>query len=251
MVSAILSLLALAATSASALKVTSPTSSDVWTVGDAQTVTWETVSSDQDTFNIYLSNMASYPSTTILLASDVSSSAGSADIDGSKLTTGTAFTINFTNGTETEQIYAQSVSQPYLLIYSLIFFFYFFGLRAFLSMRRGMVLLYIYILSRTWDIQKNNLHVISEGGGGEREIMGQSLLIMNESLSFRGKIEPVQHYRGHHLVFIFQFVCFFHGCLFYVFWYARHVHLVHGVYSVNGGGHLLLLLCRCQYHRRC
>lgn len=115
MVSAILSLLALAATSASALKVTSPTSSDVWTVGDAQTVTWETVSSDQDTFNIYLSNMASYPSTTILLASDVSASAGSADIDGSKLTTGTAFTINFTNGTETEQIYAQSVSH---LIYS-------------------------------------------------------------------------------------------------------------------------------------
>lgn len=110
MVSAILSLLALAATSASALKVTSPTSSDVWTAGDAQTVTWETVSSDQDTFNIYLSNMASYPSTTILLASDVSADAGSADIDGSKLTTGTAFTINFTNGTETEQIYAQSVS---------------------------------------------------------------------------------------------------------------------------------------------
>lgn len=110
MVSAILSLLALAATSASALKVTSPTSSDVWSVGDAQTVTWESVSSDQDTFNIYLSNMASYPTTTILLASDVSSSAGSADIDGSKLTTGTAFTINFTNGTETEQIYAQSVS---------------------------------------------------------------------------------------------------------------------------------------------
>lgn len=109
MVSSILSLLALAA-AASALKVTSPTSSDVWTVGEAQTITWDTVSSDQDTFNIYLSNMASYPSTTILLASDVSSSAGSADIDGSKLTTGDSFTINFTNGTETEQIYAQSVS---------------------------------------------------------------------------------------------------------------------------------------------
>ncbi|KAJ4397720.1 hypothetical protein N0V93_001955 [Gnomoniopsis smithogilvyi] len=107
MVSSILSVLAFAA-AVSALKVTSPTSSDVWTVGDSQTVTWETVSSDQDTFNIYLSNMASYPSTTILLASDVSSSAGSADIDGSKLTSGDSFTINFTNGTETEQIYAQS-----------------------------------------------------------------------------------------------------------------------------------------------
>lgn len=110
MVSSLLSVLALAAAAVSALKVTSPTSSDVWTVGDSQTVTWDSVSTDQDTFNIYLSNMASYPTTTILLASDVSASAGSADIDGSKLTTGNSFTINFTNGTETEQIYAQSVS---------------------------------------------------------------------------------------------------------------------------------------------
>lgn len=109
MVSTLLSLLALAATSA-ALKVTSPTSSDVWTVGDSETITWDVVSSDQDSFNIYLSNMASYPSTTILLASDVSSDAGSAKIDGSKLVSGDSFTINFTNGTETEQIYAQSVS---------------------------------------------------------------------------------------------------------------------------------------------
>lgn len=109
MVSALLPLLALAATSA-ALQVTSPTSSSVWTVGDSETIKWDTVSSDQDSFNIYLSNMASYPSTMILLASDVSSSAGSATIDGSKLTSGDSFTINFTNGTETEQIYAQSVS---------------------------------------------------------------------------------------------------------------------------------------------
>lgn len=98
------------ASAAAALKLTSPTSSDVWTVGEDQTVTWDVVSSDQDSFNIYLSNMASYPSTTILLASDVESSAGSATVDGSKLTAGDSFTINFTNGTETEQIYAQSVS---------------------------------------------------------------------------------------------------------------------------------------------
>lgn len=102
-------ILALASVAA-ALKVTSPSSSSVWSVGKDETVTWDAVSSDQDTFNIYLSNMASYPSTTILLASDVSSSAGSATIDGSKLTEGDSFTINFTNGTETEQIYAQSVS---------------------------------------------------------------------------------------------------------------------------------------------
>lgn len=108
MVSSVL-ILALAS-AAAALKLTSPTSSDVWTVGEKQTVTWDAVSSDQDSFNIYLSNMASYPSTTILLASDVESSAGSATIDGSKLTAGDSFTINFTNGTETEQIYAQSVS---------------------------------------------------------------------------------------------------------------------------------------------
>lgn len=109
MVSVRLALLALASTAA-ALSVTSPTSSDVWTVGESQTVTWDTVSSDQSTFNIYLSNMVSYPSTTILLASDVSKSAGKATIDGSKLTAGDSFTINFTNGTETEQLYAQSVS---------------------------------------------------------------------------------------------------------------------------------------------
>lgn len=102
-------ILALASVAA-ALKVTSPSSSSVWSVGKDETVTWDAVTSDQDTFNIYLSNMASYPSTTILLASDVSSSAGSATIDGSKLTEGDSFTINFTNGTETEQIYAQSVS---------------------------------------------------------------------------------------------------------------------------------------------
>lgn len=108
MVSSVL-ILALAS-AAAALKLTSPTSSDIWTVGEDQTVTWDAVSSDQDSFNIYLSNMASYPSTTILLASDVQSSAGSASVDGSKLTAGDSFTINFTNGTETEQIYAQSVS---------------------------------------------------------------------------------------------------------------------------------------------
>ncbi|KUI70792.1 hypothetical protein VM1G_06490 [Cytospora mali] len=102
-----LTLLALAS-GVIALQVTSPTSSDVWTVGDSETITWNTVSSDQDSFNIYLSNMASYPSQTILLASDVSSSAGSAKVDGSKLVAGNSFTINFTNGTETEQIYAQS-----------------------------------------------------------------------------------------------------------------------------------------------
>lgn len=104
-----LTLLALAS-GAIALQVTSPDKSTVWTAGDSETITWDTVSSDQDTFNIYLSNFASYPTTTVLLASDVSSSSGSAKVDGSKLTAGNAFTINFTNGTETEQIYAQSVS---------------------------------------------------------------------------------------------------------------------------------------------
>ncbi|PSR97252.1 Ser-Thr-rich glycosyl-phosphatidyl-inositol-anchored membrane family-domain-containing protein [Coniella lustricola] len=102
-----LNLLALAAVAA-ALEVTSPSSNSVWTVGDSQTVTWDSVSTDQSSFNIYLSNMVNYPSTTVLLASDVSTSAGSATIDGSKLTAGDSFTINFTNGTNTEQLYAQS-----------------------------------------------------------------------------------------------------------------------------------------------
>lgn len=102
-------LLALAS-GAAALSVTSPTSSSDWTVGESQTITWSSVDSDQDTFNIYLSNEVDYPPVSILLASDVSSSDGSATVSGSKLTAGNEFTINLTNGTVTTQIYAQSVS---------------------------------------------------------------------------------------------------------------------------------------------
>lgn len=104
-----LTLLALAS-GALALKVTSPDSSTIWSTGEKQTIKWETVSSDESTFNIYLSNKATYPPTDVLIASDVASSDGSYDIDGSKLTDGDSYTINFTNGTKTEQIYAQSVS---------------------------------------------------------------------------------------------------------------------------------------------
>ncbi|KAL1873501.1 hypothetical protein Daus18300_003864 [Diaporthe australafricana] len=102
-----LTLLALAS-GALALKVTSPDSSTIWSTGEKQTIKWDTVSSDESSFNIYLSNMASYPPTNVLLASDVSSDSGSYDVDGSKLADGNSFTINFTNGTKTEQIYAQS-----------------------------------------------------------------------------------------------------------------------------------------------
>ncbi|KAJ0122563.1 extracellular conserved serine-rich protein [Diaporthe amygdali] len=100
-------LLALAS-GAMALKVTEPSDSTIWSTGEKQTIKWDTVSSDESTFNIYLSNKASYPPTDVLLASDVSSSDGSYDVDGSKLTDGNSYTINFTNGTKTEQIYAQS-----------------------------------------------------------------------------------------------------------------------------------------------
>lgn len=98
------------ASAAAALQVTSPSKSSVWTVGESQTITWDSVSTDEDTFSIYLSNQVEYPSISTLLVSDVDSSAGSATIDGSKLTAGDSFTINFTNGDKTEQIYAQSVS---------------------------------------------------------------------------------------------------------------------------------------------
>lgn len=104
-----LTLLALAS-GALALKVTSPDSNTIWSTGEKQTIKWETVSSDESSFNIYLSNKATYPPTDVLVASDVSSADGSYDIDGSKLTDGDSYTINFTNGTKTEQIYAQSVS---------------------------------------------------------------------------------------------------------------------------------------------
>lgn len=123
-----LTLLALAS-GALALKVTSPDSNTIWSTGEKQTIKWDTVSSDESSFNIYLSNKATYPPTDVLIASDVASSDGSYDIDGSKLTDGDSYTINFTNGTKTEQIYAQSVSlknpqtpnRPYTRIYVLIF----------------------------------------------------------------------------------------------------------------------------------
>lgn len=98
------------ASAAAALQVTSPSKSSVWTAGESQTITWDSVSTDEDTFSIYLSNQVEYPPVSTLLVSDVSKDAGSATIDGSKLTAGDSFTINFTNGDKTEQIYAQSVS---------------------------------------------------------------------------------------------------------------------------------------------
>ena len=67
-----LTLLALAS-GALALKVTSPDSNTIWSTGEKQTIKWETVSSDEPTFNIYLSNKATYPPTDVLLASDESS----------------------------------------------------------------------------------------------------------------------------------------------------------------------------------
>ncbi|KAG8163294.1 hypothetical protein KVR01_006591 [Diaporthe batatas] len=102
-----LALLALAS-GALALKVTSPDSNTIWSTGEKQTIEWESVSSDESSFNIYLSNKATYPPTDVLLASDVQTSAGSIDVDGSKLSTGDSYTINLTNGTKTEQLYAQS-----------------------------------------------------------------------------------------------------------------------------------------------
>lgn len=104
-----LTLLALAS-GALALKVTSPDSDTIWSTGEKQTIKWESVSSDESSFNIYLSNKATYPPTDVLLASDVATSEGSYEIDGSKLTNGDSYTIDFTNGTKTEQLYAQSVS---------------------------------------------------------------------------------------------------------------------------------------------
>ncbi|KAL5878138.1 hypothetical protein ACKVWC_007289 [Pyricularia oryzae] len=102
-----LAILALAS-SALALKVTSPDSNTNWSSGEKHTIKWETVSSDQPTFNIYLSNKVTYPPTDVLLASDVKASDGSFEVDSGKLPAGNDFTINLTNGTKTEQIYAQS-----------------------------------------------------------------------------------------------------------------------------------------------
>ena len=102
-----LAILALAS-SALALTVTSPDSNTNWSSGEKHTIKWETVSSDQPTFNIYLSNKVTYPPTDVLLASDVKASDGSFEVDSGKLPAGNDFTINLTNGTKTEQIYAQS-----------------------------------------------------------------------------------------------------------------------------------------------
>ncbi|TLS21421.1 uncharacterized protein PpBr36_10142 [Pyricularia pennisetigena] len=96
------------ASGALALKVTSPDSNTNWSAGEKHTIKWESVSSDQPTFNIYLSNKVTYPPTDILIASDVKASDGSFEVESGKLPAGNSFTINLTNGTKTEQIYAQS-----------------------------------------------------------------------------------------------------------------------------------------------
>ncbi|TLD32768.1 hypothetical protein PspLS_00048 [Pyricularia sp. CBS 133598] len=96
------------ASGALALKVTSPDSNTNWSAGEKHTIKWESVSSDQPTFNIYLSNKVTFPPTDVLLASDVKTSDGSFEVDSGKLSVGKDFTINLTNGTKTEQIYAQS-----------------------------------------------------------------------------------------------------------------------------------------------
>ncbi|KAI6382233.1 hypothetical protein MCOR25_000821 [Pyricularia grisea] len=102
-----LALLALAS-GALALKVTSPNSNTVWSSNEKHTITWESVSTDQTSFNIYLSNKVTYPPSDILIASDVQASAGSYEVASGKLPAGNSYTIDFTNGTKTEQIYAQS-----------------------------------------------------------------------------------------------------------------------------------------------
>lgn len=94
---------------ASALQVTQPDSSTVWTIGQPATVKFETVDTDPTVVDVYLTHQYEVPTTvTTLLASNVSTSEGSVSIDTSDLTSGDLFQIDITRPNSPEAIYAQS-----------------------------------------------------------------------------------------------------------------------------------------------
>lgn len=102
-----ITLLALAS-GALALMITSPTKNELWDLSKTNTIEWNAVNTDPQTFDIYLSHMASHPPTNTLLMADANKDTGSLVIKDLQLPIGETYQINFVAHNKPEQIYAQS-----------------------------------------------------------------------------------------------------------------------------------------------
>jgi len=100
-------LLALLSTS-SALMITSPTKNQLWDLSKENTIVWNSVNTDPQTFDIYLSHMSASPPSNTLLVANENKDAGSYTVKGLQLPIGEAYQINFVAHDKPEQIYAQS-----------------------------------------------------------------------------------------------------------------------------------------------
>ncbi|OJJ69628.1 hypothetical protein ASPBRDRAFT_45988 [Aspergillus brasiliensis CBS 101740] len=93
-----------------ALEVTSPKKGEDVDLSSSFTVTWDSVSTDPSTFDLYLVNNAVYPSVEKKVASNVDTSKGSYTVSGlSGVTDGNGYQINFlSTSTQNSGILAQS-----------------------------------------------------------------------------------------------------------------------------------------------
>ncbi|GKZ21930.1 hypothetical protein AbraIFM66951_007301 [Aspergillus brasiliensis] len=93
-----------------ALEVTSPKKGEDVDLSGSFTVTWDSVSTDPSTFDLYLVNNAVYPSVEKKVASNVDTSKGSYTVSGlSGVTDGNGYQINFlSTSTQNSGILAQS-----------------------------------------------------------------------------------------------------------------------------------------------
>ncbi|BCR98680.1 GPI anchored serine-threonine rich family protein [Aspergillus luchuensis] len=93
-----------------ALEVTSPKKGEDVDLSSSFTVTWDTVSTDPSTFDLYLVNNAVYPTVEKKVASDVDTSKGSYTVSGlSGVTDGSGYQINLLSTSSTNSgILAQS-----------------------------------------------------------------------------------------------------------------------------------------------
>ncbi|GAQ43654.1 hypothetical protein AtubIFM55763_005183 [Aspergillus tubingensis] len=93
-----------------ALEVTSPKKGEDVDLSSSFTVTWDSVSTDPSTFDLYLVNNAVYPTVEKKVASDVDTSKGSYTVSGlSGVTDGSGYQINLLSTSSTNSgILAQS-----------------------------------------------------------------------------------------------------------------------------------------------
>ncbi|KAK1757809.1 Ser-Thr-rich glycosyl-phosphatidyl-inositol-anchored membrane family-domain-containing protein [Echria macrotheca] len=105
----VLSLVAFAASLASAVQFTSPTANSTLTKGDEFELSWSTVDTDPTTFSIYLVNFVNWPPLYTPLAFNVETAAGAASVKvPCSVDNSWGYQLNAINGTNVYVIYAQT-----------------------------------------------------------------------------------------------------------------------------------------------